>query len=281
MEFYHLGVDGGGYPGAGIGRWWCWTVGGAMHFNGAGGFSGGGAERNPLAGVNGNGGGQDKEQQQEQDRYNGSGGGGYYTSGRGECASNIDSSIYGGMSGEPCHATNDTAWYKDVCGSGGASGSGGEVYYTISENIFAFNGDMVTDGDYASVIYEYEENGTQDTSKILKVYERKDLDGSIKQFIPSKIFAQSGVIRATYTTNQGEYTLDKVKRQLSNDEKLPDIAKSRSEVVVVKATNKISNNPTTGYTNPLTPELPNQGIGSGAGYLEASNGKFEANPILN
>ena len=29
------------------------------------------------------------------------------------------------------------------------------------------------------------------------------------------------------------------------------------------------------YTNPKTPDLPNQGIGSGAGYLEASNGTFE------
>lgn len=242
-----------------------------MHFNGAGGFSGGGAESNALGGVNGNGGGQDKEEQEGQNRPTGSGGGGYYTSGHGEWASKIRSSRCGGMSGEPCYASNETAWYKDVCGSGGASGSGGEIYYNISENIFAFNGDMITNGDYDSDYYEYDKDGDRIMGNKLAILKKQNGE----KFIPTKIFAQSGIIRATYTTNQGKYTLDKVKRQLSIGEKLPDIAKSNSEVVVVKATDEISNNSTTGYTNPLTPKLPNQGIGSGAGYLEASNGKFE------
>ena len=56
---------------------------------------------------------------------------------------------------------------------------------------------------------------------------------------------------------------------------MPQIAREIDDVIIVKATNEILNNPKTGYTNPLTSELPNQGIGSGAGYLEASNGKFE------
>ena len=125
---------------------------------------------------------------------------------------------------------------------GGNSGSGGEIYYSNIENIFAFNGDK---------------DGTQTTTK-LNVYEKKDLGGKTVKFIPTKIFAQSGIIRATYTTNQGVYTLSKVKTR----EELPEIAKNYDEVVAVKATNEISNNPTTGYTNSLTPELPNQGIGS-------------------
>ena len=140
---------------------------------------------------------------------------------------------------------------------GGNSGSGGEIYYSNIENIFAFNGDMITNGDYDTIYYEYEKDGTQTTTK-LNVYEKKDLGGKTVKFIPTKIFAQSGIIRATYTTNQGVYTLSKVKTR----EELPEIAKNYDEVVAVKATNEISNNPTTGYTNSLTPELPNQGIGS-------------------
>ena len=53
------------------------------------------------------------------------------------------------------------------------------------------------------------------------------------------------------------------------------LQRNAGEVVLVLATDEIPNNQTTEYTNPLTKELPNQGIGSGAGYLEASNGIFE------
>ena len=41
--------------------------------------------------------------------------------------------------------------------------------------------------------------------------------------------------------------------------------------VIVKVEDGTSNNPVTGYINGYR---PNQGIGSGAGYLEKSNGIF-------
>ena len=225
-----------------------------MHYDGAGGYSGGGSENNWKNAVNGNGGGEDSTSLTA-----GSGGGGYYTAGHGERAKALGSSAVGGQCGGPCQAgpLDNIKWYKDVCGSGGASGSGGEIKYQKKENIFAFNGDMITNGDYTSTYYEYNKDGTQTTTK-LKVYEREDLNGKKAKFIPAKIFAQSGTIRTTYTTNQGEYTLSKVK----TGEKLPNIAKNVGEVVLVIATNEIPDNPTTGYTNPLTPELKNQGIGS-------------------
>ena len=114
---------------------------------------------------------------------------------------------------------------------------------------------MITNGDYDTIYYEYNKNGTQTTTQ-LKVYERDDLNGKKIKFIPAKIFAQSGVIRATYRSNQGETDLSKV--QIGTK---PAIANSYYELQNVLATNE-TNTPTTGYTNPLTPELKNQGIGS-------------------
>ncbi len=149
-------------------------------------------------------------------------------------------------------------------------GSGGAVTYSNAENIFAFNGDMITNGDYNSDYYEYDKDGNQIMENKLTVLEKQNGD----EFIPTKIFAQSGIIRATYTTNQGRFTLSKVTRQLEEGENLPEIANSRDTLKSVKATNETINI-TLNYNNPLTPELPNQGIGSGAGYLEASNGSFE------
>ena len=161
------------------------------------------------------------------------------------------------LGGGICGPGWDTLYYKDLVGYGGESGCGGVIKFLKKENIFAYNGDMITNGDYTSTYYEYNKDGTQ-TETILKVYERKNLEGNVIKFIPVKIFAQSGIIRETYTTNQGEFTLEKVK----TGEELPEIAKKYSEVVIITATNEILDNPTTGYTNPLTPELNNQGIGS-------------------
>ena len=138
---------------------------------------------------------------------------------------------------------------------GGYSGAGGEVYYSKSENIFAYNGDMITNGDYTTTYYEYNKDGTQTTTK-LKVYERDDLNGKKIKFIPAKIFAQSGVIRATYRSNQGATDLSKV--QVGTK---PAIATSYYELQNVLATEE-TETAVTGYTNPLTPELKNQGIGS-------------------
>lgn len=138
---------------------------------------------------------------------------------------------------------------------GGNSGAGGEVYYSNAKNIFAYNGDMITNEDYTTIYYDYGEDGTG-TSTALKVYKRDDINGKKVKFIPAKIFAQSGVIRATYRSNQGATDLSKVQI-----EPKPEIATSYYELKNVKATNEMKTE-VTGYTNPETPELYNQGIGS-------------------
>ena len=247
---------------AGGRRWlpcsWNWSEAGARtevgggHQEGAGGFSGGGSDGNPKKGENGLGGGITTKTEAQ------ASGGGYYSGGTGYSVTHKGFGKIGGQSGGPCSAaTGSIYWYKDYFGCGGESGAGGEIYYSNKDNVFAFNGNMITNGDYNSAYYEYNKDGTQINENKLNVVTKKNGN----KIIPTKIFAQSGVIRATYTSNQGKYTLDKVTRKLDVGEVLPNIAKSYSECELVKATNE-TETAVTGYTNPLTPELKNQGIGS-------------------
>ena len=246
------------------------VAGGGNHVDGAGGFSGGGAEKNALRGENGLGGGYDDENSRT-----GCGGGGYYARGKGCSNLRIGTGVIGGMAGYPWSGDNPNGinFYLDISGNGGKAGSGGNVRYTAESQIFAYNGDMITNNDYDTLYYEYNEDGSI-TNKVLKVCEKPSIknENGINQivnrkFIPSKIFAQSGVIRATYTTNSGDWTLSKVKTGVA----LPNKANNYSELTLITATNRV-NTAVTGYTNGY---MENQGIGSGAGYLEAENGKFE------
>ncbi len=228
---------------------------GGYHYDGAGGFSGGGAQGNPVNGVNGNGGGSNET--------SGSGGGGYYTRGKGYSSKNKGTSVIGGQNGAPCISSKESNyWYKDIGGDGGKAGAGGKVYYTNANNIIAYNGSMITNNDYNTAYYEYNKDGSTTSNKLTVI---KKPNG--ENTIPAKIFAQSGTIRETYTTNTGAFTLSKVKTGVA----LPAIANSYASVQLVKATNE-ENTSTTGYNNGY---MDNQGIGSGAGYLESSNGVFE------
>ena len=122
---------------------------------------------------------------------------------------------------------------------------------------------MVTDKtENSSKFYEYIAKANADnlttktilTESILSTLSRKD--GKI--IIPVKIFSQSGIIRETYTTNQGKYTLDKVTRKLEINESLPEIAKDGFDVTAVRATN-FEKSTIINYTNGY---MANQGIGS-------------------
>lgn len=65
----------------------------------------------------------------------------------------------------------------------------------------------------------------------------------------------------------GVWSLDKVANGLTK----PSKATNHGTIQLVKATNAITDNAITGYSNGF---MENQGIGSGAGYLESSNGTF-------
>lgn len=125
----------------------------------------------------------------------------------------------------------------------------GTIKYSNECKIYAYNGDMITTNDYDQIYYEYDENGNITDIEMQKVMR---LDG--KTIIPAKIFAQAGIIRPTYITNQ--WTLP-----VTMD----------GELELVKITERTVNN-ITNY---------GQGIGSGAGNLESSNGTYTVDASMN
>lgn len=98
---------------------------------------------------------------------------------------------------------------------------------------------------------------------------------------PIKIFAQSGILRNVYYSNicWGEkpttgwnYFYSLLGDQLESS--VRDIkAPTSYDEVENHLIRKEKNIDTTGYTNPKTNDC--YGIGSGAGYIEVSNGTFE------
>ena len=93
-------------------------------------------------------------------------------------------------------------------------------------------------------------------------------DGST--IIPLKIFAQSGVIRTTYTTNSNAEELAKIVGGTTETHLAGTSTNLLSQIKCLVATPRKTQTPipyNSDYAN-------NQGIGSGAGYLENENGSF-------
>ena len=131
--------------------------------------------------------------------------------------------------------------------------------------IFAYNGDRVTNGNYSTTYYDYAEDGAQMASTV-NVITRKDG----KQMIPLKIFAQAGVIRTTYTTNSNEDELKKIVGGTTETHLAGTNTNLLSQIKCLVATPRKTQTPipyNSDYAN-------NQGIGSGAGYLESGNGSL-------
>ena len=229
------GAGAGGYPAAGIGGGGA-GGGGGEHACSAGGYSGGSGEDGIKNGVNGlgsTGGGSRKGS-----------GAGYYTKGSDKSGAQAQMN-QGGM-----WQSNDQ-YARDFAGSGGEAGAGGTVKYLDKSKIHAYNGDRVTNGNYSGV-YDYDKNGNKG-SLITTTITKKD--GTT--IMPAKIFAQDGVIRATYGSNQHMSDEECDKKGIDRFEK--------GKTVVVQLTPKTDIDPS-GY---------GQGIGSGAGNLENKNGTFE------
>ena len=270
-EEHLLEVVGGGYPGAGIGGGRSWpevvetTLMEAVAFHG-----GAGEQEENAIGENGLGG-------QTKTSLSSSGGGGYFTGGLGNASVKLGTSKVGGQGGkwlniQNTHERDD--YYKAlgiytqaIAGAGAASGKGGNIKVSKNVIIYAYNGDRVTNDDYSATYNEYDKNGNK-LSTTFNVITRKDG----KKIIPTTIFAQSGVIRATYTTDISKEELAKVKTG-----KTYNVITATANTRSVLATNETST-ATTGYKNGYK---ENQGIGSGAGYLEQSNGTYKVDSSLN
>lgn len=133
------------------------------------------------------------------------------------------------------------SWCNDMAGSGGKAGNGGTIKVSKNCKIYAYNGDAITNGDYSSI--------TVPDNITLSVTQKPNGQNTI----PAYIYGQAGKSRAAYTLNNLEVT------------KFADLRKT-----LVAGTN--TNIATTSY---------GQGIGSGAGYIELSNGSYSVDSNLN
>lgn len=236
---------------------------GADHMNSAGGYSAGVAEGLPDGTVWHNG-----VFEPDPARVSISGSGGSYFSealyDEGWCQGGNIAGKIGGQGGNMlyCSTLNDdsdtwnTRWFVDSGGDGGKAGNGGEIIVSNLSKIFAFNGNKYTDG----TDYNYGLNQTP-------------------------IFAQNGILRAVYKLNswweeKENYNAKYFKRILGNDMEMSvnniTEATSSSEVtnylIRKEITESGSRTIKSGYINPTTNDC--YGIGSGAGYIEVSNGTF-------
>ena len=243
-----IGAGAGGYPAAGIGGGGAGGAG-ATCCAGAGGYSGGAAEGKAEPAVNGN---QGKYATAEfpSGYYMEWQGGGYYggiTSTSADASFNMGKNLIGGKGG-PSYYPGHTG------GSGGTAGSGGTVTVSKDAKVYAYNGNMYTDG----TPYNNGEN-------------------------QAVIYLQTGVAIARY---------NHIKNQSSAwpSNNTYDInVHSNYPTYKLVADSEKTNVPLSGYVNTQnagkTKAIPNnkylnvedmslQGVGSGAGYIEVSNGTY-------
>ena len=245
----NLGGSGGagGYPAAGIGGGGAGGAGSTC-CTGGGGYSGGSASGNPYIAQNGtSGGGYERlGDNGSMNFYKGQyTAGGYFEGGEGISANGINkkTSTFGGFFG--------TGYYSKghESGSGGNGGNGGTVKVSQQANIYAYNGNLYTDGtDY--------ENGLNQCP----------------------IYAQNGIITAKYNAiytgaNKGtEYLLELIS-DATTVEKSGYINKK-----YIENTNKRYITKNQYLTNV---DMAYQGVGSGAGYIETSNGTYTVDSSMN
>ena len=167
--------------------------------------------------------------------------GGYYTRGNSDGNAELQLGYVGGEGG----SSLDTVWYSGNSGSGGYAGSGGIIICSELSKINSYNGDRITNGKYDEIYYEYDKDGMI-TENVLRVLEK--MNG--EKFIPAFIFAQAGISRKVY---YGNWSSAKTLNDLRN--------------ILFKEEYKINS-----YV---------QGIGSGAGYIELSNGTYKVDSLLN
>ena len=164
----------------------------------------------------------------------------------------------GGRSGRNDYWEN--YYLRDRSGSGGNAGAGGIVTYVNEQDrnkIFAYNGNRITQElyDYSQGIEDYDEYGNK-TGHISNAITMKNG----KQSIPAIIFAQTGVIRSVWETNQ----------HWSKEE-----ANLHGAIFINDVTDYIPINYEISPRTLIEPSSYGQGIGSGAGNLEKDNGKFQ------
>lgn len=210
-------------------------------------------------------------------------GGSYYVSGVIDEASNYanpantamvggQGGIWGvdGNQGHPEYDHNGNEWCRFSGGCGGIAGNGGTIKITneVRSKLKAYNGDANTTGNHSQTISEYTVTlgnwSNTDTTKISTTMPVNNsnlvnidiaVDNNTITITPTKIFAQAGICRETYNYNQADKNFDLNHILMQH----PGWYKSKNCLSTPAKT-------VTAYQ---------QGIGSGAGYYENSNGSFE------
>jgi hypothetical protein len=239
---------GGGYPGAGIGGGGAGGAGGSC-CSGGGGYSGGTGEENKVdQGVNG-GNGSYNSHQRSNFFQSTTIGFGYFSASTVDVTDNhsINNALagVGGLGGTGCDSSH-------IAGNGGTAGSGGIVNASPNAMIYAYNGNRYTDG----TSYNNGEN-------------------------QCPIYLQNGIVTAKYRHGNNS---NWIKTTLVLTTGYSTVSKT-GYVNTALTTTTLTINDTLHYTATdgtnvyflKNIDMRNQGIGSGAGYKEVSNGTYNGN----
>ncbi|MBO5397841.1 MAG: hypothetical protein J6A36_02775, partial [Clostridia bacterium] len=254
---YNSAGGGGGYPSAGIGGGGA-SGAGSTCCAGAGGYTGGTGDsgevemNNGLAGHNGGSGGRQIE-----------GGGGYFLGGEGisqQNSLNRATLVYGGFANQGAHGsqTGIPPEYSHMSGNGGIAGQGGNIVCSEISKIYAFNGNLYSDGT--------------------------DYQKGINQ---CPIYAQAGVIVAKYkyvgqsTASLFSIELDKAQSSVSQSGYFNQLYNEILDFKNAKIVNINTKLGITGNTILTNVDMSKQGVGSGAGYIEISNGTYTIDASMN
>lgn len=254
MQNTDSGCGGGGYPAAGIGGGGA-GGGGGDHAAGGGGYSGGAGQAEAGGAENG------KTALGASGKYPVYGtGGGYFENGTTSTTTfQEDYTKYAFVGGQGAQA----AMHNSQGGDGGVAGKGGTIKVSNNAKVYAYNGNKYTDN---ATGHEYNDGVNQ-------------LD----------IYGQNGVLRAVYKYDI--YFNMREKRYISFFKELfgSTVSNSINSYIACSALKNIVHKnylvrPETtcaksGYTNSKTNSI--YGIGSGAGYIELSNGTYTVDSSMN
>lgn len=155
-----------------------------------------------------------------------------------------------------------TSYLGDRGGYGGKGGKGGKISVSQNINLLCYNGNAITDGVSTTITIATNDGGFR--GKVLSAVSLPNGE----TIVPAFIYAQAGILRANriYTS----YVPTIYKSFVSHEVTYADQNTAGVDVEIItiepeKNTDKL------GYIGPIG----NQGIGSGAGRIESSNGEFD------
>ena len=233
----------GGYPSAGIGGGGAGGAGGTC-CAGAGGYTGGSGDMDESKSENGLSGGKGKNNEETL-----LGGGGYFEGAEGLDKNGLNRRIltFGGM-------YNQGYWdnLRDRSGNGGNAGAGGNIKVSSNSKIYAYNGNLYTDGtDY--------ENGLNQCP----------------------IYLQAGIVTAKYNYNSeygGPESYKLFELILISNQSITEKSGYKNNKYDSIETSKKYVTKNSVLTNI---DMSYQGVGSGAGYIETSNGTYTIDSSMN